>query len=131
MDLPDFKQPPLSEVALSLQFNTLQNLKTPLSGVLWERFRKRLPEIEEHPPLSPVVERFDPPVAPKIDVLIEEKLPVPRVWFLTPKKTELIQVQQDRFIHNWRKVDGEGTYPRYETLREKFAAEIREFMTFL
>lgn len=131
VDLPDFKEPPLSEVVLSLQFDTLEDLKTPLIGVLWERFRKRLPEIEEHPPLPQVVERFDAPVASKIDVVVEEKLPAPRVWFLTPGKTELIQVQQDRFIHNWRKVSGQEPYPRYETIREKFAEEVAEFMAFL
>ncbi len=55
IDLPDFKQPPLSEVVLSLQFDPLDSLKAPLIGVLWNRFRKSLPEIEEHPPLPAVI----------------------------------------------------------------------------
>jgi len=131
VDLPDFRQPPLSEVVLSLQFDPLDRLKTPLIGILWNRFRERLPEIEEHPPLPQVVERFDGPVPAKVDVVIEEKPPVPRVWFLAPEKTELIQVQQDRFIHNWRKVTGREPYARYETIREKFREEVAEFVSFL
>jgi hypothetical protein len=131
VDLPDFKRPPLSEVVLSLQFDPLDDLKTPLIGVLWERFRNRLPEIEEHLPLPQVVERFDLSVAPKVDVVVEEKPPVPRVWFLAPEKTELIQVQQDRFIHNWRKVSGQEPYPRYESIRERFAEEVADFISFL
>src|SRR5438093_13754302 len=71
VDLPDFRQPPLSEVVLSLQFDPLDRLKTPLIGILWNRFRERLPEIEEHPPLPQVVERFDGPVPAKVDVVIE------------------------------------------------------------
>lgn len=130
-DLPDFKRPPLSEVVLSLQFEALENLKAPLIGVLWQRFRKRLPQIEEHPPLPQVFERFDAPAPPKFDVVVEGKLPAPRVWFLTPENTELIQIQQDRFIHNWRKVHGEEQYPRYEAIREAFKREVAEFVDFL
>lgn len=112
VDLPDFKKPPLSEAVLSLQFDPLDRLKTPLIEVLWNQFRARLPEIEEHPPLPQVVERFDAANPPKVDVVFEERPPVARVWFLTQEKTELIQVQQDRFIHNWRKVTGQEPYPR-------------------
>ena len=114
-----------------MQFDALEGLKTPLIGVLWERFRKYLPEIEEHPPLPQVIEQFDAPVPPRIEVVVEEKPPVPRVWFLTQGKTELIQVQQDRFIHNWRKVTGQEEYPRYQIIREGFKKEVAELIEFL
>jgi hypothetical protein len=49
-----------------------------------------------------------------------------RYWFLTPDKTELIQFQQDRFIHNWRKVINKNNeYPRFEAVIEKFSDEAR------
>jgi uncharacterized protein (TIGR04255 family) len=43
----------------------------------------------------------------------------------------LIQVQQDRFIHNWRKIKGDDNYPRYETIRPIFEREWTRFTTFL
>ena len=55
----------------------------------------------------------------------------PRCWFLNSAGTELIQVQTDRFIHNWRKVGDGDQYPRYEHLRTAFAAELRKLVEFL
>jgi uncharacterized protein (TIGR04255 family) len=57
--------------------------------------------------------------------------PVPRLWFAMEDKTELIQFQADRFIHNWRKVKSEHTYPRYENIKEKFFSEIVDVEQFL
>jgi len=49
------------------------------------------------------------------------------MWLTNKSGTELLQIQNDRFIHNWRKT-GEGTtYPRYERLREEFIAEFERF----
>lgn len=130
-DLPDFRKPPVAETVLSLQFEPIGGLTTGHIGLLWQRFRDELPFIEEHPPLSPVVEKFGPPPPLRFDVTIEEKLPAPRVWFLNQEKTELIQVQADRFIHNWRKVQGVEPYPHYEPIREKFRGEVAILEKFL
>lgn len=120
-DLPDFRKPPLAETVLSLQFEPIAGLTTAHLGLLWQRFREQLPLIEEQPPLPPVVEKFGPPAPSQVEVTVEEKPPVPRLWFLNQDKTELIQVQADRFIHNWRKIEGLELYPRFVgPIREKF-----------
>ncbi len=128
--LPDFDKPPLVEVALSLQFAPVAGLTTAHLGVLWQKYRSELPLIEEHPPLDPVLESFDPP-KPPTKIVFENKPPVPRVWFLSEAKTELIQIQQDRFIHNWRKTGADTTYPRYERIRDQFQTEVDAFSQFL
>jgi uncharacterized protein (TIGR04255 family) len=130
-DLPEYNRPPVSEVVLSLQFEPLEGMKAPLIGLLWQRFREHLPEIEEHPPLPHIVEQFGRPTPPKVDIVVEEKPPVSRVWFLTAEKSQLVQVQQDRFIHNWRKVTGKEPYPRYVTIRQKFKEEVADLIEFL
>ena len=130
-DLPDFRKPPLAETVLSLQFEPLVGLTTAHIGVLWGRFRDELPLIEEHPPLPSVFEKFEPPSPAHVEVTIEEKFSVPRVWFLNRDKTELIQIQPDRLIHNWRKVQGVEPYPRYEPIRDKFRAEVAVLEQFL
>ncbi|GAH85390.1 unnamed protein product, partial [marine sediment metagenome] len=97
------------------------------------RFRDRFPRVEEHPPLEPVFERFGVRGVPRGSIQVEmlRKPPVPRCWFVNEAGTELIQVQQDRFVHNWRKVIGSEAYPRYEHVRETFAKELGVFQQFL
>jgi uncharacterized protein (TIGR04255 family) len=131
--LPDFDNPPLTEVALSVQFESLEQLRTPQIGLLWAEFRTRFPITQEHAPLDPVVERFGIPRTgtPEVRLQMLESPPLPRVWFVNSTGTELIQVQKDRFIHNWRK-SGEGDkYPRYEPIRDTFRSELETFRTVL
>ena len=130
-DLPDFGKPPLAEVVLSLQFESLPDLTTAHVGLLWRRYRDRLPQIEERLPLAPASESFDPPSPPRVEVAFEDKPPAPRVWFVNDEKTELLQIQPDRFIHNWRKVGEGDAYPRYERIRERFREEVSAFEEFL
>lgn len=132
--LPEFSNPPVVEVAISVQFDAIKKLRTPQLGLLWSEFRKDFPVTEEHPPLDQVFERFGLP--PKlggagVQLQMLDAPPVPRCWFLNDAGTELIQVQPDRFIHNWRKRQGQDNYPRYENLRRTFATELSRFEAFL
>lgn len=130
-DLPDFAKPPVAEVVLSLQFRAVSGLTTAHVGLLWQRYRHRLPLIEEHPPLTPAIESFGRPSPPRVEVAFEDKPPAPRVWFVNEAKTELVQVQQDRLAHNWRKVGDGDTYPRYERIRKQFRKVVSDFAEFL
>ncbi len=130
---PDFRDPPVVEVALSVQFDSLGKLRTPQIGLLWKEFRDRFPVTEEHAPLDAVVERFGAPRVRKGVARIEmlESPPTPRCWFLNDAGTELIQVQHDRFVHNWRETGTEAEYPRYEHIRSTFEAELKRFDEFI
>jgi len=132
--LPDFERPPVSEVALSLQFEALNNLRGPVLGLLWGAFKNRYPKVEEHPPLEPVIERFggaDVMRNVKVQFQILDAPPPARVWFMNNEGTELLQVQQDRFVHNWRKTKSEDEYPRYTYLRTKLIEELQLFLAFV
>lgn len=131
--LPDFASPPVVEVALSVQFEPLVDLRTPQMGLLWGEFREQFPRFEEHAPLDPVIERFGTAKPGKLGVKFETmtKPPLPRCWFLNEAGTELTQVQQDRFIHNWRKVGDGDEYPRYEHVSDKFRQELVTFDSFI
>jgi hypothetical protein len=130
-DLPDFRKPPLAETVLSIQFEPVAGMTTAHLGLLWNRFRKQLPVIEEHPLLPATFENFELPSPAQVEVTFEEKPPMPRVWFLNQGGSELIQVQADRFIHNWRKLEGLDPYPRYGPIRDKFRAEVAVLEEFL
>jgi uncharacterized protein (TIGR04255 family) len=81
-----------------------------------------------------VTEDFEPPPPPKsggVRIEFLDRFPTPRLWFLNEEGTELIQVQQDRFIHNWRKVGKGEKYPRYERIRESFSRELATFRDYV
>ena len=131
--LPEFDKPPVVEVAFSVQFDPLEGLHTPYLGLLWEKhFRERFPEVEEHAPLDPMMERFGVRHAsvPGIRLEMLGKPPTPRCWFLNEEGTELVQVQRDRFARNWRMVAEGEPYPRYEKLRDRFLEDLAAFLSF-
>ena len=53
-----------------------------------------------------------------------------RTWFIKEDDTELIQIQSDRFLHNWRRRKDSNDYPRYEAIRERFFSELHEVQAF-
>jgi uncharacterized protein (TIGR04255 family) len=133
--LPSFADPPVREVAASVQFDPLAKLTIPMIGLLWQRFRSDYPTVEQQPPLPPAVERLG--VRQSMAGFSVQSIGVvaPRLWFVNSSGDELVQVQNDRFIRNWRHVlgkTGQNPYPRYiEHVRPRFLAEYGRFLQFL
>src|SRR5438874_351227 len=114
--LPAFLNPPVTEVVISVQFDPLAKLAVPLLGLLWQRFRDEYPRFEQHPSLPPVIERLGVR-ATQSQLRIEMGGNVAvRLWFLNKDGDQLVQVQNDRFIRNWRRVPKvvDQQYPRFE-----------------
>jgi uncharacterized protein (TIGR04255 family) len=122
-DLPDFEAPPVAEVVLGVKFTIPGGLKVYHIGIYWDRIKSKFPKFQEQPPLP----AQDEPAFS----FVSGPPPLPRCWFLDDTETRLIQLQADRFIHNWRKVTGEEKYPRYEAIRDEFVARWDEFCGFL
>jgi uncharacterized protein (TIGR04255 family) len=130
--LPEFERPPVTEVALSLQFEPLSKLRGPVIGLLWGKFKDRYPVVEEHSPIDPVIETFGASNSvSRIKFQVLDAPPPARVWFMSQTGQQLIQVQQDRFIYNWRKLSDEDTYPRYSQLRKILIQELELFDRFV
>lgn len=135
-NLPNYTEPPVGEVVLSLQFEKLQKLDVLQLSLLSERFRDRFPELSAKPTVEHSIEEFLPPCSklpsdPKI--IFENQPPASRLWFRSSDGTQLIQAQNDRFLRNWIKnpnVD-DGEYPRYETLKDDFFKQLEIFESFL
>ena len=109
-------------------------MRTAHLGLLWEKYRDSFSGTDERPPLERVLEQF--PEIPRVRLGLElqayENPPVPRLWFTTAQGNEMIQVQADRFLKNWRKEGEREAYPRYERNRASFDrdfAVFREFVT--
>lgn len=130
-DLPEFENPPVVEVALSIKFKTL-NLTSAHIGLLWERFRSEFPRIEDQPPLDLPTETEKERVPAQLSGQLKLlSLPRMRSWFVSSNGTQLIQVQHDLFAHNWRRNETEEIYPRFNTVKHSFEKELQVLKHFL
>lgn len=127
-DLPEFDEPPVVEVAVGVQFRPLLGMRGLALASLRERWRPDYPKVEEHPALPPVVEG-GPPGAPLLQFNVGPLMPT-RQWFLNEPGTELVQVQSDRLLVNWRTGDPPTYYPRYGHMREAFESRFRDLARF-
>jgi uncharacterized protein (TIGR04255 family) len=131
--LPEFEKPPVSEVALSVEFLPLDKWRGPHSGIFWNEIASDYPETEVQPRLQSQIERFGaerwqlqqlPFEMPDADAA--------RFWFVGDPPTRLLQIQKDRFIVNWRKITGDEIYPRYiAEVRPRFEREWARFKKFV
>lgn len=130
-DLPNFDRPPVVEVVMGVQFKQLQAMLAPHYGDFWNTVRAEYPLCTENPPIMPVVEDLSTPGEVKDSILgIVPKPPLPRVFFEHKSKEWVIQLQRDRFLHNWRVADG-ARYPRYPSVRAAFLAQWKNFLHFV
>ena len=132
-ELPDFARPPLTEVVLSIQFASLVNLKGLHLGLFWRKFRKQYPDVSEQPPIQTSFETFGTPQLSRPTFQFQTLLspPMPRYWFEKTGAPDLLQIQHDRIIHNWRMGDNAVAYPRYEKIKAKFQKECEAFSKWL
>ncbi|HEV2366012.1 MAG TPA: TIGR04255 family protein [Caulobacteraceae bacterium] len=132
--LPHFRRAPVTEFAISIQFEALDKFNFAHIGPLHQSFASEFPGIEFHPPIPPMIEVFGP-VTPTINLPF--LLPwasigqIPRMWMLDDKNEKLIQFQQDRFVINWRKTKENMEYPRYPGLRDEFFVDLEKLRAFL
>ena len=127
---PEYEAPPVVEVVLSLQFKKLPGLQVPQLGGLWQRFRREFPVTEDKPPIQRIKESFEPPKPAAIQWEIDTEPVPPRCWFKSRDGSEMIQVQQDRFIFNWQRTEEGGDYPRYSHVRERFEQNFAVFLSY-
>ena len=132
--LPEYDEPPVVEVAISLQFKVLESLRSPYFGLLWSVFRQEgYSRIEEHGELEPAFEVFEPTSLPSVGIRVQtfdDAPPPPRVWLLNEPQNELIQIQGDRLILNWRRGAQSEPYPRYSHIIERFRSALASFIQF-
>lgn len=130
-DLPDFNCPPLNEVTLGVQFAQPKGYQQIYAGEVWNLYRKDYPLVEEQAPLEPVFETFGLS-APSGQIKFVTGASHDRFWFLRSEGDELIQFQNDRLLHNWRKVgDRSNPYPRFEYMIAKYKNELEQLQTYM
>ena len=129
-NFPDYENPPVIEVVCGLLFKPLRKFLTPHVGLLWEQYKPEYTECSEVAPLDAEIERFESSSS-QMTLEIANVPPLPRVWFIHQDGNSLIQVQRDRFLHNWRKNSPEDAYPRYHAIKETLRKRFIKFQSFL
>ena len=127
--LPEYANPPLNEVVCGVLFKSLDLLLTPYLGVLWQHYKDNYPTCQEVPPIIPIIESFERQPKPKPE--LTEIPPLPRVWFVHADGNGVIQVQRDRFLHNWRQLKRIEQYPRFEPVFDMFVNHFETFKEFV
>ena len=129
--LPDYERPPVIEVVCGIQFEPMANFQATTFGLFWQTIRDEYIQAQEMAPLTQVIEQF-PPVAkisqPRVEILGSPLLP--RIFFVNKNPSWLVQLQHDRFLHNWRKEKDDDIYPRYPVVLDKFWKAWEKFSKF-
>ncbi len=129
MALPDYSHPPVVEVVCGVTFKPLKALLGPHLGLIWQQFQDEYPQVQEVPPLTPVIEGFEGEDTAQLS--FSNVPPLPRVWFVHGENTGIVQIQRDRFLHNWKKASDTDAYPRYPQVIELFKRHLGTFETFV
>ena len=132
-DLPNFRNPPVNEVVLGVQFSEIKGFSSVHAGLFWGRIRGEFARFEEHGTLPETFELFGglsgrDKSTPSFELL--NSPPVPRYWFINDD-TRLLQVQQNKLFQNWRKTGPNVTYPHYEDICRDFQSSVAKFEGFL
>ena len=126
--LPDFKDPPVDEVVLGVQFEPPVGYTSVYAGKIWDLFRDEFPIVNEVPRLEPQFEVFGGNPTPGFQFSFGAGPLRSRLWFISADENHLLQVQEDRFFLNWRKrPNGSETgvpYPRYEQISATYRTTI-------
>lgn len=99
--------------------------RIPHFGAFWNEIREDYPKFEVHPPIGELNFAFS---AAAPETIFD--LPV-RCWFINEESNRLIQVQNNRFFHNWRRSSPDASYLHYDELRPVLEKEWRRFCGFL
>lgn len=130
MTLIRFRQPPVTEVVFVVSFTMPQPLKMAHFGLFWERIRMEFPRVEDNPPLPGIVPSpMDAP--PMQQVELSFLPPLRRVWFLDREGRDVIQIQDDRFIFNWKRNPSDTGYPGFVEVNRRFEQHLGAFIRFL
>lgn len=129
-DLPEFDRPPVVEVAIGVQFEPIKGFRQAHFGLFWNQIRADYPTAQDQPRLETPIEVLDEGfVGPSLQLELIDSPPVHRAWFVSADESLLVQVQDDRLIHNWRHRGGE--YPRFEPLLDLFWAHVDKYQAVL
>jgi uncharacterized protein (TIGR04255 family) len=125
----DYDKPPVVETAFRFTFPPIKGWNVFHLGLFWARLRKRYEFAEARMPMGSIeIDDLDLKLGPETHL---EKLPL-RSFLLDSSKNQLLQVQLNAFIRNWRaSIEGEHRYCHYSDLKPMFQEDWATYREFL
>lgn len=130
--LAAFDNPPVVEKAVGVEFSPLARWGVPHFGLYWSEINDEYPKFDVQPPLPSQIEAVDQAQrgAPGLTIEFGDPSRV-RCWFLHRSDSQLLQLQDNRLILNWRRLRQDEEYPHYKTFLPVFQKEWQRFGGFL
>lgn len=112
-----FENPPIIELVCGIQYD-IEQYTFILENDFYSRVKNSFPHMEINPPLSLVFDKLSTTSSKDS----ERKPPFfKRYFFIDENKSKLIQLQEGRYLFNWRKVEGENViYPTFNNVYKEF-----------
>jgi len=114
-----FEKPPINEVVISTYFNPpIHGLRNEHIGLFWHSVREDFPQVLQQNPVG------------GMDISIGQDIfPMPRYWLIAADDINLVQIQKNAFMFNWRR--REDDYPHYDNLKSGFDRYFSVFKDFV
>ena len=127
--LPKFANPPVVETVLSSQFDRLPAYRIAHAGSFWQTYLDEWKDINEAARLQDTFERFGEDRQWGYPGIRFFSSPEIRTQIVSPDNTRMVQVQDSRFVYNWKRV--QVAYPSFETICREFDEHYNEFKDFV
>lgn len=118
-----YRNPPVSEALLSVEFAPLEALGPYNLAKMALKFADRYPIVREMPGVPPTV---PPEAEPSFQIFAGQ--PPTRLWLLNEQENELLQLQNDRAVVNWRRQSPSDDYPGFNALLQRFREAWRVYL---
>jgi uncharacterized protein (TIGR04255 family) len=127
----EFERPPVVEVVCGVQFITERPLRVVDVGEFHRQVVDQFPEIEEAPVLGIAMEPEDLFGEARLMIEPVSLPPLRRTWMIDSTGHQLLQLQQDWFLFNWKRVSDDQEYPRYSKISAWFEQHWNRFTAFV
>jgi uncharacterized protein (TIGR04255 family) len=120
----------VQEVAISVAFTPVLGLGFAELSEFWSSLAETFRKVEMQPLFEPIIEEL-PGRGPELPEVRLVTASMPRLWMINSSGSELLQVQNNWFARNWRRVEGNEAYPHYGTLEPAFETDLDRFRAYL
>ena len=122
-----FKNPPIDEVVVATYFDQpLSGFRSEHVGLFWNKIREEFPVASQ----NAIVGTDRNLSVLKVEEGKGESLPMPRYWFIAGDEVNLIQIQKNAFMFNWRRRN--EPYPHFHrVIKPAFDSYFDLFKKFL
>lgn len=128
---PQYDNPPVVETVIGVQFPELRGFRACHFGLFWKTLDKRFSRAEDKPRVGKIAEEFPHNTVFPQGLFAQQSTLPDRVWYVSEDDSDLIQVQPNRFIYNWRRGSKkDGQYTSFEENSKNFSQQFETFREF-